>query len=172
MGPDIRQFVPSSVCLSCDGCCRFKEDKSPWRPKITQGEEASGRAGLAAEIFRDVAVDQDRALPTIACGGEHHCVFFHDGAHTCGIYTHRPFECALYPFIVSHESGSLKLYVHLSCPHIQDYYGTESYQEYVAYLKGRVGQEDVQVFLSTNRTMFQDYSPYGDELQWICDLAV
>jgi hypothetical protein len=78
----------------------------------------------------------------------------------------------LYPFIVSNESGTLRLYVHLSCPHVQEHYGTETYHEYVAYLTERAGQEDVRSFFSAHRSMFQDYAAYGSELQWICDLAL
>ena len=32
MTKDIRPAIPSSVCLSCDGCCRFAERYSPWSP--------------------------------------------------------------------------------------------------------------------------------------------
>ena len=49
MFSDLPQFVPQSVCLSCDGCCRFKEEQSSWRPKAVGDEKVQG--GLAEEIF-------------------------------------------------------------------------------------------------------------------------
>lgn len=36
---NFKQFVPSNVCLSCDGCCRFKQSDSRWRPHMTKEEQ-------------------------------------------------------------------------------------------------------------------------------------
>ncbi|TBR19404.1 hypothetical protein EPO66_00745 [bacterium] len=37
----IKQFIPSSVCLKCQGCCRFAEENSAWSVKLLEGERLS-----------------------------------------------------------------------------------------------------------------------------------
>ena len=35
----LKQFVPSEVCLKCNGCCRYKQADSVWRPKLGQKDQ-------------------------------------------------------------------------------------------------------------------------------------
>ena len=93
---DLPQFVPQKVCLSCDGCCRFKEEKSPWRPKITRdemNERALGGSGLVASIFSKQR-DEDGYVKAVPCPTGAQCVFFHPPDNTCRVYADRPFEAA------------------------------------------------------------------------------
>ena len=139
----LKQFVPSEVCLKCDGCCRYKEADSIWRP--------------AGDI------------KTIQTRGMYFCEFLNGKDNTCGIYTKRPFECSLYPFILSQESDAVKVYAHLSCPYVQDYLPHADFDAYAAYLKEFFRREDVREFLSHNKAMFHDYSPYAPELLYLFD---
>src|SRR5665213_3654294 len=93
----LKQFVPSEVCLKCKGCCRYKEADSIWRPKLGSSDQQS----LAAIITAGDVLDRDGYIKTIQTCGEHFCRFLNSADHTCGIYTKRPFECSLYPFILS-----------------------------------------------------------------------
>ena len=105
---------------------------------------------LAVSIFADFLIRED---------------------NTCGIYTKRPFECSLYPFILSQTPDAVKVYVHLSCPYVQDHLSRAGFDAYVAYLKEFFRREDIREFLSRNKAMFHDYSSYAPELLHLFDLS-
>ena len=140
----LKSFVPSEVCLKCDGCCRYKEADSIWRP-------AGG-------------------IKTIQTCGKHFCEFFNGKDNTCGIYAKRPFECSLYPFIISKTPDAVEVYAQLSCPYVQDYLPHADFDAYVAYLKEFFSRAKTKEFLSRNKAMFQDYSLYAPELLHLFDL--
>ena len=142
----LKSFVPSEVCLKCDGCCRYKEADSIWRP-------AGG-------------------IKTIQTCGKHFCEFFNGKDSTCGIYAKRPFECSLYPFIISLAPYACSIHVHLSCPYVQDHLSRADYDAHVAYLKEFFRRADVRDFLSRNKTMLNDYSSYAPELLHLFDLTI
>lgn len=164
----INQFVPSEVCLKCDGCCRFKEPGTIWRPKMTDEEAADAKAsGLAAKILWEETFDEANFIRTKPGCGEHLCQFFNPADHTCGIYRARPFECELYPYVISRGKDSVGLYIHLNCPYVQTSYHTAAMVHYHEYLKSFFGRPDVQGFLKRNREFLNDYSAYQDELELV-----
>ena len=68
-------FVPSDVCLRCDGCCRFAQAGSIWCAHISETERSQ-----LTELERRQALVCDRgALPTVsdpAGKNEEICIFF------------------------------------------------------------------------------------------------
>src|SRR3989338_3332366 len=117
MFEDLKQFVAEDVCLSCDGCCRFKEPDSLLRPRLTQEEmEQPAQGGLAEKIFSKEDVDFKNQIKTAACGGEHHCRFFSSSTNACAVYQNRPFECRLYPFVLVRSRDRIQLSAHHHCP--------------------------------------------------------
>ena len=166
-GLSLKQFVTSEVCLKCDGCCRYKEADSIWRPKLGQGDQA----GLSELITTGDVLDSQGYINTIQTCGKHFCKFLNGSDNTCGIYTKRPFECTLYPFIISQTSDAVRVYVHLSCPYVQDHLPHTGFDAYVAYLKDFFRREDIREFLLRNKAMFHDYSPYAPELLHLFDLS-
>jgi Fe-S-cluster containining protein len=163
----MKPFVPSDVCLKCDGCCRYKVPDSVWRPKLGEAE----KQGLAALITGGDSLDDQGYIQTIQNCGRHFCKFLNQSDNTCGIYAGRPFECLLYPFVLSQTSHDIKVYVHLSCPYVQDHLPRRDFEAYVSYLKGFFRQEDVRAFLLRNKGMFHDYSHYAPELLHLFDLS-
>jgi len=163
----LKQFVPSEVCLKCDGCCRYKEADSAWRPKLGAGDQER----LADLITAGDVLDGQGYVKTIQHCGEHFCRFLKTTDNTCGIYTKRPFECSLYPFILSKAPDAIKVYVHLSCPYVQDHLSRPAYDAYVAYLKEFFHRADIRGFLSGNKAMFHDYSSYAPELLHLFDIS-
>lgn len=163
----LKQFVPSEVCLKCDGCCRYKEPDSAWRPKLGMRDQAS----LADQITGNSVLDAQGYVKTIQACGKHFCRFLNRGDNTCGIYTKRPFECSLYPFLFSQTSDTVKVYAHLSCPYVQDHLPRTEFNAYVAYLKEFFHRAETKEFLSHNKAMFHDYSPYAPELLYLFDLS-
>ncbi len=167
----IDQFVPSEVCLKCDGCCRFKDPDTIWRPKMTGEEEALVKySKLAQKIWSVDTLDSKRFIRTKPGCGEHLCRFFDLKDHTCAIYDSRPFECELYPFVISRTPKGTGLYVHLNCPHVQETYRDPSMNSYIRYLKEFFHRNDVHAFLGHNRDHLNDYSAYKDELELVFTL--
>ena len=163
----LKQFVPSEVCLKCNGCCRYKEADSVWRPKLGPDDQKN----LAALITNGDVLDDQGYVKTIQVCGEHFCQFLNGADNTCRIYNNRPFECSLYPFIISQTADGVKVYVHLSCPYVQDHLAREDFDAYVAYLKGFFRRQDIMFFLSRNKAMFHDYSLFAPELLHVFDLT-
>lgn len=168
---DMEQFVPQEVCLSCDGCCRFKDETSAWRPRIAKEESMEMVAlGLATQIFAKSMTDQDGYIKAKPCLGQFHCSFFHKENNTCNAYQARPFECQLYPFVLVRAQENLSVHVHLSCPHIGKMRSSPEFEKYVAYLKGFLQKAHVTAFLRRNRDIGGEYKDYRQELEFLFDL--
>jgi len=165
----LEQFVPSRVCLSCDGCCRFKEPKSAWRPKITKDEmTAMKKPDLLSVIYSKEKVEVKTGhLKTVPCesGGHHFCTFFAPQTNTCTIYDVRPFECRLYPFVLVKEKDKVVVSAHHACPYVQEKKDSEEFQKYAAYLKKYFSQKEIVDFVKRNPTLAGEYTNYKDELE-------
>ncbi len=148
----LRQFVPSAFCLECRGCCRFQESQSPWRPK-TGIEEAAAMHS-----------DKEGYITTIQECGKALCRFLDPATQHCRIYESRPFECALYPFILSSQGNGIDVYVHLACPYIQEQQSSPELTAYIAYLREFFNHQETRAFLKANRRLIHDYTPQEMEL--------
>ena len=153
----LKQFVPQSVCLSCDGCCRFKEEDSSWRPKISDEEH------LTQKIFKE-NVDAASRLKTKKCSTGHTCQFLNLPDNTCTIYASRPFECQLYPFLVGTKDNSPNISAHLNCPYVQEKINSDEFRNYVSYLKEYFHKDENRLFIRNNPALIEDYSAYSAEL--------
>ena len=162
---DLQQFVPSHVCLKCDGCCRFKTADSSWRPKV--GQEEKAKIGMAAGAD---FTDAQAYIKTIEDCGNQLCRFFNKGDSTCQIYDRRPLECALYPFILSKHAQGVQVYVHLACPYIQDHQSDVALENYIDYLRTFFAAEGTRDFLRKNRGLLHDYTPFDMELKFLFTL--
>ncbi len=161
-GFQLKQFVPSAVCLACDGCCRFKSADSAWRPRLGALEKAE-MANAAAGQF----VDDNNYIKTIEDCGNQLCRFFNKTDSTCQVYAKRPFECALYPFILSQSAQGVAVYVHLACPYVQDMQADPALQAYVDYLRQFFNAPATVEFLKRNSSLLHDYTPFEVELQYL-----
>lgn len=165
MFSELKQFVPSEVCLACEGCCRFLDANSCWRPKISDKEKSAALIpGKKAVVFPASVVEEDQALQTIPWKGKHICYFFNPNHNTCGIYSHRPFECRLYPFVVTGSKGRTAVSVHLACPNIQERRNSLEFDSYVSYLKTYFVQKSVTRFMRTYGLLNHTYA--GHELEF------
>ncbi|MCK5180608.1 MAG: YkgJ family cysteine cluster protein [Candidatus Omnitrophica bacterium] len=169
---EMKQFLSSDVCLSCEGCCRFDKEKSDWRPKVGESEERAIVANLtvAEKIESKKLVERGGYLSDKSCHGMHVCTFFHSDDSTCRIYHNRPFECRLYPFVLTRLRQARAVSVHLSCPYVQEKKGTLEYDQYVGYLKELFQSPEVDSLLRKNAHLFGDYSGYEAELEWVFDI--
>lgn len=113
------------------------------------------------------ARDEGQFIKTKPGCGEHLCQFFNPENHHCAIYTSRPFECELYPYVISRNKEVTALYLHLNCPFVQEHEGQEKITAYDRYLEDFFKRPDVMSFLSRNREFLNDYSAYQDELRLV-----
>jgi len=179
------QFVLSSFCLSCHGCCRYAQKKSCWSVKMTQKEKEriekeQGRGdGKMQDPFAlkekgllpDFVVDQDGLIATTPYEGTHICHFLNPSTNACGIYHARPFECQLYPFLLAEKEGQIFLAVHLSCPFVHDHRDKKEFEEYVDYLRLSFKKEAVQNLLKKDRGLIRDYQEFDNELEYLFEIS-
>ncbi len=161
MFADFPQIVPQKICLSCQGCCRYKEAESFWRPKIAL-EELKGneyKINLIGALGKDVYIN------TVAEKGQNRCSFLDLKTNKCGVYTGRPFECRLYPFLLTSKSGRVSVSVHLSCPYVQESRYSPEFEKYVGVLKAYLSGAERANFLRGNPALVGDYSEYKDEIE-------
>ncbi|MBI3616857.1 MAG: YkgJ family cysteine cluster protein [Candidatus Omnitrophica bacterium] len=163
MFSDFPQLVPQKICLSCQGCCRFKEAQSLWRPRIALEELA------ANEHKKDLAeaLGKDGYIKTVKEQGQNRCTFLNLGTNKCGVYAGRPFECRLYPFLLTRfgKNGRVAVSVHLSCPHVQQSRYSAEFEKHAGVLKAYLSGEESARFLQNNPALVGDYSEYHDEIE-------
>lgn len=162
MSIHLKQFVPSEVCLDCDGCCQFELPDTDWRAKLGMDEQES--------LDAVQQTDRDGYLNTCAHDDKHVCVYFNPKDHTCSVYDKRPFDCRLYPFVLSRVAEGIGVFMHLSCPHIQTMMNTKDIEAYTEYLKRFFNEHETQVFLLKNPEVVHDYTAYMNELQHLFTL--
>ncbi len=156
-------MVPPKICLSCQGCCRFREAESLWRPKVAPGELETN------EHKKDLAkaLGEDGYIKTVEEQGQNRCAFLDLGTNKCGIYACRPFECRLYPFLLTHsqENGRVTVSVHLSCPYVQESRYSAGFEQHVGVLKAYLSGKERARFLKNNPALVGDYSEYPNEIE-------
>ena len=166
MFPAFKQWVPSLVCLSCDGCCRFEDPESDWRPRLGRGEKPP----VLTEVPVDSLKDDAGFFRTTAIDGIHYCLFLRREDNICRVYSARPFECQLYPFLLISEPPAVWLGVHLYCPYVQRKRQDERFTEYLATLKEFFASQEAQEFLRMNKGAFPDYRASRVEIELLFPL--
>ena len=172
---NLPQLVPQEVCLSCDGCCRFKEHDSQFRPKVTKEEVDqihAHRGSLAEKIFSKGMVDENNYLRTAECMGGFHCTFFNTHDHTCGICETRPFECQLYPILLIKKGEGITVGVHLNCPYVQEKRDSLLFEDYILRLKEFLLKDENLEFLQRNISVAGEYSAYQSEIECLFTLPL
>lgn len=166
MVTNFKQLVPQEICLSCDGCCRFKEPDSLWRPKVFVGEIAQAvKRGLAEEIFLKESLDQGNRVKAVSCQGGHFCRFLDVQTNKCTAYGFRPFECRLYPFVLVKNTDRVSVCVHHHCPFVQEKRNSSEFIRYVSYLKRLFKGKNMRRFIQENLALVDVYQDYRGELE-------
>jgi Fe-S-cluster containining protein len=162
------EFVSSKVCLSCEGCCRYKNPESIWRPKISQDEiihVKAKRSSLVDKIFSKDNIERKGFLKTAKMKSRCRCTFFNVEQNTCNIYADRPFECQLYPFLLNKKGKEYIISVHLACPDVQKRRYSSDFENYTISLKQFFQRPSVREFFKKNLTLFVNYNEYADEIE-------
>ena len=139
----IKQFVSSHFCLSCLGCCRFKEKNSAWSPHLLKSEQALGE-----QAVENICDPQGEGFI---------CASLDAKSRSCKIYQKRPFECQLYPFLINSNSGKFYMALDLGCPFAKDNFQGSLYNEYIKYLKDFFNAAQQKNVLKNNPQLIQSY---------------
>jgi len=160
----IKQFIPENVCLSCQGCCRFREEDSVWLPSLSTEEiENFSRQGLPPSL---ISVEKKIRVASFDKEGIFICSLFNPEQNKCKIYESRPLECQLYPFLLSRKDKKIFLAVDTQCHYVGGRIKTQEFSEYTQYLAELLKSPQYADILKNNPHLIQ---VYRDTLE-ICEL--
>jgi len=156
----IKQFVPSEVCLKCQGCCRFKEEFSVWSPCLLEEEVQ----GYLDKKIPAASISADRRLHPVANPAGEGCIcpFLKSADNCCQIYEMRPFECQLYPFLINLRGKKVVLTLDLNCPYIEKSLKSPALKEYTEYLAAYLNSPARIKLLKDNPQVIQAYEEVID----------
>ena len=137
----IKQLLNSDYCLQCKGCCYFSSES--WGPKLLEQEKA--RIGL-----KEIRLRRVNAKSII-------CEFLKDDSHECRIYSNRPFECALYPFLLVKRDVLIDLAAHIGCSYVKDNFSSDEFKQYVLELLKLIKTPEILQIISENKKNFYSY---------------
>jgi Fe-S-cluster containining protein len=167
----IRQFVPGDFCLDkCRLCCRFSQEDSVWSPCLLDSEEeVLLRNNLAAGLvtpkkkFRllPFAQEVDPRLPG-HMGEIFICPLLEMPQGKCKVYSLRPFECQLYPFLINKRGREAFLSVDLGCPYVKDKFELPEFREYARQLSDFLNLPSQKELLKSNPQLVQTYTDARD----------
>ena len=167
MFEELKPLLYYEYCERCRECCVFRDPEGVWTPRVTPSEaEELGRvSGRGAAILS--APDRLKIVPS---GEGNQCVALDRAAYRCTVYPSRPFECRLYPFLLSTEKDGVKLYAHLSCPYVQEKMHGREWADYMVTLRAFFSRADVRRYCLESRGIFPDYTGFGEQLVSLFDV--
>lgn len=137
----LKQFVPSEYCLKCVGCCRFFENPTMWAPP---------------------------GCRLVKTNDGYRCEHLKEENNRCVLYSQRPLDCRLYPFLLVKQGSRLQLGLHKSCCFLEEQQpALADIQTYVHYLKQRLATAS---FIRTIRKNPKIAADYQENVEIIADL--
>jgi len=154
---NLRQLVPSSVCLKCDVCCRYPQRITPYTPYFFS-EEAKKAMAEGGEFSAIGKVIDTKPFPLFHrdC---YICQFFDPQNNACKIYTLRPFDCQLYPFMVTYDKDfkSIILVLDTKCPYLLNKLKTKETRSYIDYLVSIFEDQNMVEEINTNKNFISEF---------------
>ncbi|MBU3959073.1 MAG: YkgJ family cysteine cluster protein [Candidatus Omnitrophica bacterium] len=169
----IKQLVPGEFCLNeCRCCCKFSQEKSIWSPALLN-EEIEGllKNNIPPSILSENKKIRLIAFPQKSCDLPSHvedifiCPFLNPKDSKCKIYTLRPFECQIYPFLINRRKEKIFLAVDLGCAFIKKNLDSQEFKEYVRYLEEFFNNTTEIARLKNNPQLIQAYDEASDLLE-------
>lgn len=156
----LKQFIPQEFCLKCDVCCRFYQDHCVWAPLFTESEISClvKKSILSSLIFTTSATANTggQRINLLKHQDYFVCPCFNPSDSKCKIYIYRPFECQLYPFLLTREGTQFYLAQDKKCPYL-NITGEHKIKAYAGYLKNEFKKKDTISFLRQNQELFAEY---------------
>ena len=159
----IKQFVPQDFCLKCQGCCRFKEASSVWSPCLLDEEiqELLDKNSAFASLSADRRI---QPIPNPKQDG-FICPFLNIEDNKCKIYDLRPFECQLYPFLISIRDKKVLLTLDLNCPYAKENLNSGAFKDYTDYLSTFLNSAKQKNILKNNPQIIHAYEQVLDVIE-------
>ncbi len=141
--------------MECQGCCRFAQFDTIWSPCLLNEEIPE----LLKNNFPPSLISKDKKIRLVTYPGENKsaCSLFNPQNNKCKIYSFRPFECQLYPFLISQKEKKVFLALDLKCPFIKDNLETQGLKEYIQYLIDFLNSPLGLNILRNNSHIIQEY---------------
>jgi len=109
---------------------------------------------------------EKRIVPVASEAVEHYlCPFFAYVDNKCRVYDIRPFECKLYPFLLSMRNKKINLTIDLNCPYAAEKVKTKEFNDYVEYLTDYLNSPAVLELLKENPHILQAYEDVLDVVE-------
>lgn len=157
----LKQFVPESVCLSCDGCCRYAERESNWSPLFLFEEivELTEKNIVPSCLFTHghTRLKGPAKIDLIEQNGQFFCPCFDIKGKKCKIYSCRPLDCQLYPFVLTRKDNKVYLAVDEKCHYMRQIKETKPMKDYIQYLIKFFASKKMERLLKDNPEFIQEY---------------
>ncbi len=137
-----KQITNSIICIGCQGCCRFRIRDSAWKP-------------YSADLmpYKDYFI----------------CPSLDLDSNVCKIYSKRPFDCQIYPFLLHRQNAKIYLAVHLECPFIKKSINSKKLKEYISWLIDYLESDKICNFLQRHKKLI---AHYPEEIRIIKELDI
>lgn len=158
----LKPFVPEGFCLSCQGCCRYPARDTVWAPlflfeeilELTQANilpsciftHPDARAKTAARID---LVEEDLTFI---------CPCLETKTNKCKIYSSRPFDCQLYPFLLASRGNEAYLAIDTKCPYGVKARDSREFRDHVRYLEGFLTSKEFLKLAGNDPGIVQHYA--------------
>lgn len=157
----LKQFVGQDFCLSCDGCCRYAERESIWSPLFLFEEivELTEKNIVPSCLFTHghSRLKEPAKIDLIEQNGQFFCPCFDIKWKKCKIYSCRPLDCQLYPFVLTRKDNKACLAVDEKCPYIRQIKETKPKKDYIRYLIKFFASKKMERLLKENPEFIQEY---------------
>lgn len=127
---EIEQFILQGFCLKCNLCCRFNQIDTIWTPK-----------GIRPSPYKDYFI----------------CPHLNIDTNRCRIYLRRPFDCKLYPFVLTRKNSKVFLGLDSRCPYTKDKLKADTLKEYARYLVDLFSSEEFKGLLKKEPGLVANY---------------
>ena len=122
------ELIDSNFCLKCKGCCRFITKDSIFRPSVSR----------SFEIRHNIQRDDLKKIKLTKKGDLFYCPLLDIDTNKCKVYTQRPLDCKLYPFLLLNIENKVYLGLDKNC---------SFYKENKDFLESKV--KELRDFLKT-----------------------
>jgi len=113
-------------------------------------------------LSSDIASTKRICLQPFEQKGSFICGFFNYSANKCKIYSRRPFECQLYPFLINRRGKKIYLAIDLHCPFARENLKSKKGEDYIIYLAKLFRTPEYSSILKDNPQIIQEYQEVID----------
>ncbi len=155
----LKQFVFRKDCFECGACCSYHEENTVWGPLFMREEivELVEKNIVPAAIFSDAHADGTMRPHLVKHGNMFLCPCFEPGGKKCKIYSERPLDCQLYPFVLAQKDNMTWLAAAQNCPAVYNIEQSREIKEYIDYLLAIFSSEQFIQLVKNNPGIVQDY---------------